>query len=99
MGVKHINIRVSAAKSIAEISCYLESEALLATADKFKDAAYDFISKLGDQRKGYRICRDPERSKLGYKCMPYKKKYTIVFIELDNEIITCEFILSKFIHW
>src|SRR5690606_1327932 len=99
MGFRQVSIRESAATSIAEISWYLESEGLLATAEKFTDEAYDFISKLGDQRKGYRICRDPERSKLGYKCIPYKKKYTIVFIELDNEIIICEFILSKFIHW
>jgi len=54
MGVRQINIRESAAKSIAEISWYLESEGLLATAEKFTEEAYDFISKLGDQRKGYR---------------------------------------------
>jgi len=36
---------------------------------------------------------------MGYKCIPYRKKYTIVFIELDTEIIICEFILSKRIYW
>ena len=71
----------------------------MATAEKFADDAYDFLANLGDVRKGYKICRDPERDSLGYKCIPYKKKYTIVFIELDTEIIVCEFILSKRIYW
>ncbi len=36
---------------------------------------------------------------VGYKCIPYKKKYTVVFLESDDEIIICEFIPSKNIHW
>jgi hypothetical protein len=99
MGFRKVIIRQSAAESIASISWYLESEGLLATAEKFTDDAYDFIAKLGDNRKGYRICRDPERDLVGYKCISFKKKYTIVFIELDTEIIVCEFIPSKSIHW
>jgi plasmid stabilization system protein ParE len=99
MGFREVTIRQSAAESIAGISWYLESEGLLSTAEKFSDDVYDFISKLGDNRKSYRICRDPERGAMEYKCISYKKKYTIVFIELDAEIIVCEFILSKRIHW
>jgi len=99
MGFRKIIIRQSAADSIAGISWYLESEGLLATAEKFTDDAYDFIAKLADNRKGHRDCREPERNLMGYKCVPYKKKYTIVFIELDTEIIICEFILSKGIYW
>jgi plasmid stabilization system protein ParE len=99
MGFRKVIVRQSAAESIAAISWYLESEGLLATAEKFTDDAYDFIAKLGDVRKRYRLCREPERSSLGYSCIPYKKKYTIVFLELDSEIIVCEFILSKKIYW
>jgi plasmid stabilization system protein ParE len=99
MGFRKITIKQSAAESIAEISWYLESEGLLAAAEKFTDDAYDFIEELGDSRKGYRRCREPMRDALGFKCIPYKKKYTIFFIELDTEIIVCEFILSKRIHW
>jgi plasmid stabilization system protein ParE len=99
MGFRKVVIKESAAESIAAISWYLESEGLLATAEKFTDDAYDFISKLGDSRKGYRTCREPFRDLMGYKCIPYRKKYTIVFIELDTEIIVCEFILSKRIYW
>ncbi|HTD40282.1 MAG TPA: hypothetical protein VK671_06650 [Mucilaginibacter sp.] len=99
MGFREVIIRQSAVESIAAISWYLESEGLLATAEKFADDVYDFITKLGDSRKGYRTCREAERNLMGYKCVPYKKKYTIVFIELDQEIIVCEFIQSKQIHW
>jgi hypothetical protein len=51
MGFRKIIVRQSVAESIAEISWYLESEGLLATAEKFSDDAYDFIAKLGDNRK------------------------------------------------
>jgi plasmid stabilization system protein ParE len=99
MGFRKITVRQSAAESIASISYYLESEGLLAAAEKFTDNVYDFIDHLADDRKSYRVCREPIRELMGYKCIPYKKKYTIVFVELESEIIICEFILSKRIHW
>ena len=99
MGFRKITIKESAATSIAAISLYLESEGLLAIAEKFSDDAYNFIERLSDSRKGYRPCREPQRESIGYKCISYKKKYTIVFLELDDEIIICEFILSKRIYW
>jgi len=99
MGFRKVIVRQGVAESIAQISWYLESEGLLATAEKFSDDAYDFIAKLGDNRKSYRLCRDPKRNLIGYKCISYRKKYTIVFIELDKEIIISEFITSKLIHW
>ncbi len=35
----------------------------------------------------------------GNKCIPYKKKYTIVFLETGRELIICEFIPSRLIYW
>ena len=99
MGIRKIIVRKSAAESIAEISWFVESKGLLITAEKFTDDVYDFIAKLGDKRRSYRICREPERALIGYKCISYKKKYTVVFLELDTEIIVCEFILSRQIYW
>ncbi|HZY35032.1 MAG TPA: hypothetical protein VFE53_00195 [Mucilaginibacter sp.] len=55
MGFRKITLSQSAAESIAEISWYLESEGMLATAEKFTDDAYNFIEKLGDSRKDYRL--------------------------------------------
>jgi hypothetical protein len=52
---------------------------LIATAEKFSDNVYDYFIKLSDKRRSYPVCRDPQRPVLGYKYVPFKKKYTIVF--------------------
>ncbi|MBS1662533.1 MAG: hypothetical protein JST68_15935 [Bacteroidetes bacterium] len=49
--VREIVIKESVAKNIANIAWYLESEGLIATAEKFVDDIYDFIDKLSDSRK------------------------------------------------
>jgi hypothetical protein len=72
---------------------------LIVTAEKFTDDIYDYFIKLADTKKSYSSCREPKRAVLGYKCVLYKKKYTIVFIETDTELIICEFISSKLIYW
>lgn len=92
-------VRPEAAQSIAAIAWYIESKGMLATAEKFSDEVYDYFLKLADTRKTYKICREPVRSSLGYKCVPYKKKYTVVFIETKNELIVCEFVSAKLIYW
>jgi hypothetical protein len=99
MGSRKIVVRQSAAENIAAISWYIESKGMLATAERFADDVYNYFLKLADDRKSYAICREPARAALGYKCIPYKKKYTIVLIESDKELIICEFISSKLIHW
>lgn len=99
MGQREIIIKESVADSIAEIAWYIESKGMVATAEKYADDIYDFFIKLGDSRRSHPICRDPERAIIGYKCVPYKRKYTIVFLESDDELIICEFIPSKNIHW
>jgi len=99
MGSRKIKVKQTAAENIAAISWYIESKGLLTSAEKFADEVYDFFLKLADVWKSYAICREPARAALGYKCIPYKKKYTIVFIESDNELIICEFISSKLIRW
>ncbi|MDZ4795718.1 MAG: hypothetical protein SGI83_15675 [Bacteroidota bacterium] len=99
MGRRKVAVKQSAADNIAAIAWYIESKGLLATADKFADDIYDFFIKMSDTRKSYPVCREPGRALLEYKCIPYKKKSTIVFIESETEIIICEFISSKLLHW
>jgi hypothetical protein len=99
VGQREVIIKESVADSIAEIAWYIESKGLVATAEKFADAVYDFFIKLSDSRKVHALCRDPQRSLIGYKCITYKRKYTIVFLESEDELIICEFIPSKNIHW
>ena len=99
MGQREVIIKESVADSIAEIAWYIESKGLVAIAEKFADDIYDFFIKLADSRRSYPICRDPERAVIGYKCIPYKRKYTVIFLESDDELIICEFIPSKNIYW
>lgn len=99
MGSRKVIVKQSVADSLAAIAWYIESKGLIATADKFLDHVYDHFLKLSDQRKSFPKCKEPERESLGYKCTTYKKTYTIVFIETETELIICEFIPSKLIHW
>ncbi len=99
MGRRRVAVQESAAEGIAAIAWFIESKGMVATAEKFTGSVYDFIETLADVTKSFAICREPSRASLGYKCVPYKKKYTIVFIESADEIIICEFISSKMIYW
>ncbi len=99
MGSRKITVKQSATETIAAIAWFIESKGMFAAANKFTDAAYDYILKLADTRKSYPLCREPGRAASGYKCITYKKKYTIVFIETNDELIICEFISSKLIYW
>jgi hypothetical protein len=99
MGYRKVIVKQSAAENIAAISWYIESKGLIITADKFIDEVYNYFLRLSDKKKSYAICREPTRAILGYKCISYKKKYTVVFIESDDELIICEFISSKLIVW
>ena len=99
MGVRKVIVRHGAAERIAAISWYIESLGLVETAEKFADDVYDYFIKMGDKRKSYPLCKEANRALLGYKCIPYKKKFTIVFIESERQLIICEFIYSKLVYW
>ena len=99
MGNRKVTVKQSTAESIAAIAFFIECKGMVATAEKFSDAVYDFFTKLADERKSYPNCKEPVRAMLGYRCLPYKKKYTIVFIESATELIICEFVSSKMIYW
>lgn len=51
MGKRKIIIGVSASRSIAEISFFIESKGMLATAEKFSDNVHNFFESLADDRK------------------------------------------------
>jgi plasmid stabilization system protein ParE len=97
MGERKIRVMQSAANSISDIAWFIESKGLVATAEKFSDDIYDFFEKFSNNNRNYALCRDDNRASLGFKCIPYKKKYTVVFIETESEITICEFIPSKLI--
>jgi hypothetical protein len=94
MGRRKIKVAETAAESIAAISLYIESKGMIATDD-----IYDYFLKMADERKSFALCREPSRAMMGYKCVTYKRKYTIVFYESLKELIIYEFISSKMIYW
>jgi hypothetical protein len=99
MGSRKITVKQSAADSIAEIAWFFQSKGMVKTAGKFSDDAYDFLFTLSNSIKSYLTCKEPIRATLGYKYIPYKKKFKIVFIESESEINVCEFIPSKLVYW
>ena len=99
MGKREVVIKQSVAESIAEIAWFIESKGLVKTAEKFADDVYVFIEKLADDRRRLSICQDPARAEIGYKCISYKRKYTIVLLESDKDVTICEFIPSRLISW
>ena len=99
MGLRKVIVKQTAAEAIAAVAWFVESKGMIATANRFTDDIYDYFIKLADKRKSYPVCREPGRASLGFKCMPYKKKYTIVFIETEKQLIISEFISSKLIYW
>lgn len=99
MGKRRIIVKKSAAESIAQVAWFIESKGLVVTAEKYVDLIYDFIDKLADTKKSFPYCRDQARKQFGYKCITFKRKYSVVFIESETEIIVCEFIPSKLIFW
>lgn len=97
MGKRKVTIKKSVAASIASIAWYIESKGMVLTAEKFSDGVYDFLLKISDDRRRFSLCRDAKRSSFGYKCINFRKKYTVVLIESETEITVCEFVLSKLI--
>jgi plasmid stabilization system protein ParE len=99
MEQRKVTVKKSAAERIAAIALFIEGKGLVRTSEKFSNTLYDFFIKLSDSRKSYPNCREPLRRNLGYKCVTYKKKYTIVFVETETEICICEFLSSKMFYW
>ena len=99
MGKRKVIVKKSVADAIAQVSWFIESKGLLGTAENYVDAIYDFFETIADDRKSYPFCRDRVRALLGYKCVSFRRKYTVIFIETKKEIIICEFIPSKLIYW
>ncbi|MBC7826322.1 MAG: hypothetical protein H7122_01150 [Chitinophagaceae bacterium] len=81
MGNRKVTVKRSAAESIAAIALYIGSKGMPATAEKFADVVYDYFLKLADGRTFYRACKESVSAALGYKCIPFKKKYTIVILK------------------
>jgi hypothetical protein len=95
MGKRKVSILEPAATSVAEVSWFIESKGMPQTAKKFIDDAFAFFAKLADDRTEHKTCTYNKWKQLGYRCISYKKKYTIAYLSLQNEIVICDFVSSK----
>jgi plasmid stabilization system protein ParE len=97
MGQRKITILEPAVEEVARISLYLEGEGLPKAAKKFVDDAFAFFETLSDERATHRPCKHPAWKALNMRCVNFRKKYIISYLDNKTEIIICEFALQKLV--
>ncbi len=95
MGKRKVSILEPAATAVAEIAWFIESEGMPQTAKKFVEDAFLFFDKISDDRFVHKPCNYNRWETLGYRCAPYKKKYTVAYLSQEKEIIICDFVNAK----
>lgn len=95
MGKRKVSILEPAATSIAEIAWFIESKGLPQTAKKFVDEVFEFFAGLSDERIVHMPCKYKEWKYLNYRCITYRKKYVIAYLNSEKEIVICDFVSSK----
>lgn len=96
MGKRKVTILEPAVEEVARIALFIESERLPKTAKRFVDDAFAFFASLSDDRAIHRPCNHPPAWKaLNLRCINFRKKYVVSYLDNKNEIIVCEFALQK----
>lgn len=95
MGKRKVTILEPAVEEVARIALYIEGEGMPATAKKFVDDAFAFFDSLSDERFVHRPCTFPAWKALNLRCVNFRKKYVISYLDNKSEIIVCEFALQK----
>lgn len=95
MGKRKITVLEPAIEEVARIALYIEGEGLPRTAKKFVDDVFAFFETLSDERLIHRPCKHPAWKGLGLRCVNFRKKYIVSYLDNANEIIVCEFALQK----
>lgn len=95
MGKRKVSILEPAATAVAEIAWFIESNGLPKTSKKFVMDAFSFFENLSDERFEHKVCTYTRWLNLGYRCVPYKKKYIVAYLSLQKEIVICDFVAAK----
>ena len=95
MGKRKVTILDTTVKAVAEVAFFIEGEGLPQTAKKFVDDAFVFFYKLADERIVHRPCKYLPWKKLTYRCVTFRKKYAVAYLQQSPEIVACEFALAK----
>ena len=94
MGKRKVTILEPAVEEVARIALYIEGEGLPKTAKRFVDEVFAFFESLSDERIIHRPCKHPAWKGLGLRCVNFRKKYIVSYLDNTNEIIICEFALQ-----
>ncbi len=95
MGKRKVSILEPAATAVAGIAFFIEGEGLPQTAKKFVDEVFLFFEKIADERIVHKPCSHRRWKGLDYRCVPYKKKYVVAYLNQEKEIIICDFVSAK----
>jgi hypothetical protein len=96
MGKRKVTVLEPAIEEVARIALFIEGEGLPKTAKKFVDDAFIFFTSLADDRIIHRPCKHPPTWRaLNLRCINFRKKYVVSYLDNQNEIIVCEFALQK----
>ena len=98
MGKRKVSILEPAATAVAEIAWFIESKGLPETSRKFINDAFLFFDKLSDESIEHKPCSYNKWKDLGYRCVPYKKKYIVAYLSHEKEIIICDFVAAKLLN-
>ncbi len=95
MAQREVTILDKAAREVAYVAYFIESKGLPETSKKFVDNAFSFFKKLGDNRIKHKPCSFSRWKEEGYRCANFKKKYVVAYLDLENEVVICDFALHK----
>ena len=95
MGKRKVTILEPAIEEVARIALYIEGEGLPKTAKRFVDDAFAFFESLSDERIIHRLCKHPAWKGMGLRCINFRKKYIVSYLDNTDEIVICEFALQK----
>jgi plasmid stabilization system protein ParE len=95
VGKRKITILDAAVNGLAEIAYFIDGKGMPQTAKKFVDEAFEFFQQLSDERIVHRPCRYAPWYELTYRCVTFRKKYSVAYLVHSNEIVICEFVLTK----
>mgnify|MGYP001811270516 CR=1 FL=1 len=97
MAQRKVSILDKAAEEVAYIAYFIESKGLPKTARKFVDESFSFFHKLSDSRIKHKPCLKAAWMEEGYRCANFKKKYVVAYLDLNDEVIICDFALQKLV--
>jgi plasmid stabilization system protein ParE len=95
MGQRKVTILEPAVEEVARIALFIENEGLPKTAKKFVDEAFAFFASLSDERFIHRPCKHQAWKALNLRCVNFRKKYIVSYLDNKSEIIVCDFTLQK----